>query len=277
MGCAKILLRVMTKSESQIQGKVRLMVALLTTFVFHSSAVAISCDEWFEKLNLKRGSVNCVSECTKAGDKTADADKESYCSPYCRGLCVSDKDDAICKLDPFWAKRLRAAPEPFQTIGGDEQKSVTAALSGLPKNFQPTLLKAIVKGARPHFTAPSSEAASTDEFIILYPRAFAEPSKLDRIIIHEVIHVLILKEWADSFNHYKRASGWSAVDGSGYRRGEFVEFDGKESPEEDFANNVEYFLFDQNTLKIKSPDIFSWLQKNLGKKLRFEKGCVHGK
>ncbi len=196
---------------------------------------------------------------------------------YCRGMCVPEKDEAKCKLAPFWAKRLKASPTPFQAIIGDEQESVTSALSKLPKSFQPMLLKAIVKGTRPHFTAPSSEAASTDEFIILYRRAFSEPSNLERVIAHEVVHVLILKEWADSFKKYKETSGWSDVDGNGYRKGEFVEHDGKTSAEEDFANNVEYFLFDRTALKDKSPDIFSWLQKNLGQKLRLEKGCLHGK
>lgn len=265
------------KLRPQIQGKVYLAVTLLSTYAFHSSAVAIDCGEWFKKLSLKRGSVECVAACTKAGERTADANKENYCSPYCRGMCVPDKDEVKCKLEPFWMKRLKALPEPFQSVVGDEQKSVASALSKLPKSFQPTLLKAIVKGTRPHFTAPSSEAASTDEFIILYPRAFSEPSNLERVIAHEVVHVLILKEWADSFKKYKEISGWSGINANEYRKGEFVEHDGKMSAEEDFANNVEYFLFDQTALKDKSPNIFSWLQKNLGQKLRLGKGCLYEK
>lgn len=263
----------MTKYGFQIQVKRHLIAAILGIYAFHLSAVAIDCEEWFQKLNVKRGSVGCEAACTKS----ADAMPVHDCSMYCRGMCVPDKDVAKCKLGPFWVKRLKASPEPFQTIIGDERDSVTSALSKLPKGFQPALLKAVVKGTRPHFTAPSSEAASTDEFIILYPRAFSEPSNLERVIAHEVVHLLILKEWADSFKKYKEISGWSGISGNEYRKGEFVEHDGKTSAEEDFANNVEYFLFDQVTLKNKSPNIFSWLQKNLGQKLRLEKGCHYEK
>jgi hypothetical protein len=56
-----------------------------------------------------------------------------------------------------------------------------------------------------------------------------------------------------------------------------VEVDGKTSPEEDFANNVEFFLFEPDTLKTKSPNLFAWLQKTLGLKLRLEKGCRNEK
>lgn len=260
-------------NKLSLQSKMYLIAPLLGICAIHSSAIAIDCEEWFQKLNLKRGSVGCEAACTKA----ADAMPVHDCSMYCRGMCVPGKDGAVCKLEPFWVKRLKASPGPFQTISGDEQESVKSALSKLPKSFQPTLLKAIVKGTRPHFTAPSSEAASTDEFIILYPRAFSEFSNLERVIAHEAVHVLILKEWADSFKKYKETSGWSGVDGNGYRKGKFVEYDGKSSPEEDFANNVEYFLFDQVALKDKSPDILSWLQTNLGQMLHMEKGCLHGK
>lgn len=270
-----VVLRVVTNLGFQIQGNMRVIAALLGIYIFPFSAIAMTCDEWFEKLNLKPSSVGCVADCTRAADMAADANKEFYCTPYCRGMCIPDKDEAKCNLEPFWVKRLKASP--FQSIVGNEKESVKSALSKLPKSFQPMLLKAIVRGTRPHFTAPSSEAASTDEFIILYPRAFSGPSNLERVIAHEVVHVLILREWADSFKKYKEISGWSSINGSEYRKGEFVEHDGKTSAEEDFANNVEYFLFDQNSLKDKSSNIFSWIQTNLGPKLRLQKGCLYGK
>ncbi|MFN7904009.1 MAG: hypothetical protein ACK5P5_02395 [Pseudobdellovibrionaceae bacterium] len=49
------------------------------------------------------------------------------------------------------------------------------------------------------------------------------------------------------------------------------------SPEEDFANNIEYFIFDRSTLKLKSPAIESWINKNLGKDIELQKGCKHEK
>ncbi len=89
--------------------------------------------------------------------------------------------------------------------------------------------------------------------------------------------MLVQGEWAQSFEKYKEDLGWKSVNANGYREGDFVESDGKTSPEEDFANNAEYFLFDPNVLKVKSPKMFEWLLKNLGPKLHLEKGCEYGK
>ncbi len=82
---------VVTNLRLQIRVNTRLVAALLGLCAFPFSAIAITCDEWFEKLKLEPSSVSCVADCTRAGDKAADANKEFYCTPYCRGLCVPDK------------------------------------------------------------------------------------------------------------------------------------------------------------------------------------------
>jgi hypothetical protein len=254
------------------------MSALISILLFLSTsfmANAESCEAWFKRLKIASTDVDCEMKCAMGGVDMGSFDCPSQCDRLCRPKAVKKP---ICPLNSFWKGRLRGPSEPFKSIAGDELQLVMVALSRLPKSFRPMLLKVIVKGTRPSdFAAPSTEATSTDEFIILYPRAFSDSSKLDRIIVHEVVHVLILKEWSDVFEKYKKTSGWSAVDVNGYRKGEFVEYDGKSSPEEDLANNVEYFLFDRDVLNQKSPDISAWLQKNLGQKIRLEKGCQYEK
>ena len=49
--------------------------------------------------------------------------------------------------------------------------------------------------------------------------------------------------------------------------------DGKLSADEDFANNIEYFMFDPDQLKVTSPQIFGWIQKHLKQQLQLEKEC----
>ena len=51
----------------------------------------------------------------------------------------------------------------------------------------------------------------------------------------------------------------------------FVEKDGTESPEEDFANNVEYFLFDRKTLIKKTPTAEDWIHRKFGDKFKLGK------
>jgi hypothetical protein len=263
------------KSELQIQGKVYLIAALISTYAFHSSVIAMTCDEWFEKLNLKRGSVSCQADCTTAADKAADADNEFYCTPYCRGMCVPDKDDATCKLDLFWTSKLNGETKPFSRLHGDDLRAVEAALSRMPKSIRPKNLKAIVKASGSgDITSLSSPATSSDEYLIIFPKGFLNSDQLPRVIVHELSHFMIGREWKSHFSKYKKVSGWNSLpEGRPYRDGNFVDPDGKFSADEDFANNIEFYLFEPKALKDKSPKIFEWIKTQLGKSLLMEKGC----
>ena len=48
----------------------------------------------------------------------------------------------------------------------------------------------------------------------------------------------------------------------------YVQDDGRVSPDEDFANNVEYLLFDEARLLKKTPQAHRWLKSYFGDKLK---------
>lgn len=48
----------------------------------------------------------------------------------------------------------------------------------------------------------------------------------------------------------------------------FVEEDGTEGPNEDFSNNIEYYLFNPKTLHEKTPKVYDWIRKRYGEKFR---------
>ncbi len=234
-------------------------------------AYADDCKEWFANLNIPISDPKCEMKCL-----SSEVDMSSfYCTSRCKNLCKPKNDDKKqCKVAKYWQDRLKAPTAPFKSIVGSEHEQLLDALSRLPVAFRPSSLKAVVKGTKPiDVTALLTEAASTDEFIILYPRAFNNPDNLERVIAHEIVHQLALNEWKKSFEDYKIISGWGTADNTS-RSGEFVEFDGKLSADEDFANNIEYFLYDKKELMFKNPKIFSWLEKTLGAKLRLQKGCL---
>lgn len=53
---------------------------------------------------------------------------------------------------------------------------------------------------------------------------------------------MIKNEWITLFKKYKIDFGWT----KNGRKGNFIELDGKDSPEEDLVNNLEYFVFEKN-------------------------------
>lgn len=223
------------------------------------------CGNWFVKTGAKVGTPDCESICT-----TASVDMSTFsCPSDCEQLCKKKKS---CALDPYWSRLLQADPSPFKNLKDSEKELVTDALLRLPKNFRPKSLKAIVKAAGSDPLSRSNPASSTDEFIILFSAAFHSDLPMERILFHETLHQMMTSEWSDILSEYKKETKWS--DNSPLpRNGEFVEPDGKTSVEEDFANNVEYYVYEPEKLKNASKTIYSWIDKKLKSKIRLEKEC----
>jgi hypothetical protein len=243
---------------------------LILTFMLVVSDLEASddCLKWFQKSGADPKSKACEITCS-----AIPVDMDTFtCPSQCHQFCKK------CKIDLFWSKKLSASPSPFSFLSMEEKNKVTLSLSHLPKDWKPIALKAIVKGSSGwDITSPLNAATSSEEFIILYDRAFSASEDLTRVLFHEVVHFLLEEMWSTHFRNFKREFGWSAIAKEGkYRAGDFVDIDGKLSPEEDFANSIEFFEFEPSSLRRVSPNIFRWVEKNLGQKAKLEKGCDGG-
>lgn len=54
------------------------------------------------------------------------------------------------------------------------------------------------------------------------------------------------------------------------RESGYVEEDGKSSREEDFANNIEHFLYDSDKLKKITPSAYDWIKKHYGEQFKLK-------
>ncbi len=225
-----------------------------------------NCEDWFRSLKLKPGTSECEIKCSMAKNGMGTFDCTDRCEDFCHFPAKSK-----CKLEVYWQQKLNAKAEPFSRLASRDRRIVERALSKMPRSFRPSKLKAIAMASgNGGIITGYSPAVSSDEYIILFPSAFAKPIEIPRILAHELAHFLSQGEWAAQFRDYQRSSGWKS---NSVREGGFVESDGKSSPEEDFANNIEFYLFERATLKAKSPEILVWLEKNMSSLLKLEKEC----
>ncbi|MBL7545536.1 MAG: hypothetical protein JNL11_17085 [Bdellovibrionaceae bacterium] len=236
---------------------------ILLSFVSQSLA-SDECKDWFAKTGAKPGKSNC--EITCAGSMI---DMNTFsCTSQCTKFC-----EVKCPTPPFWEKILNAKSGPFKPLKTGEREKILWAISRLPKGFIPKSLRGLVRATKVDFLSPQNPASSSEEFIIFFPPAFSSDIQIDRVLFHEVVHHLIINEWSSDFLKYKKESGWIGLKDGAFRKGEFVETDGKASAEENFANNIEYFVFDQKILKETSKSIFDWINKNFKNRLKMENGC----
>ena len=116
---------------------------------------------------------------------------------------------------------------------------------------------------------------------MLYDAAFSGRQNLSRVLSHEFAHEIFRQLPDSARQEYAIAAGWKLIpqpETRKYRyllkRFEYVEEDSPSSVTEDFANNVEYYLFNPSKLSKVAPQASGWLLKTYGDKLKLSKGRV---
>jgi hypothetical protein len=112
---------------------------------------------------------------------------------------------------------------------------------------------------------------------VLYDSAFAKKYNLTQILCHELSHQLYEKLSDSQKRDYQSKMFWQQ-ETVGYRKrwvprrpaAQFVTQDATLSPSEDFATNIEYFLFNPSHLKKTVPEAHAWIEKHFGDKLKVE-------
>lgn len=184
----------------------------------------------------------------------------------------------------FWMSKLkRGSPtdwphkqEEQSSWTSEEEQRVLEALENIPEELWTDAAKAIFRLKKSKdFPNPASNG---DGLIILYDSAFDSKRNLARILAHELAHISYQNLSKEDAPDYRRATNWGFEVPTGrvyYWKGRdsgYVAEDGKISPEEDYANNIEYFLFEPEKLKEKTPAAYSWIKKHFGDKFKLKGG-----
>lgn len=119
-------------------------------------------------------------------------------------------------------------------------------------------------------------ASSADGIIVLYDTAFQSSRNLGEIVTHELSHQNYLDLSEKDRQDYRRATGWHLElkpDRNFYWEGRkvgYIEDDGSFSPEEDYANNLEHFLFGPDRLNKVTPEAYLWIKKRFGENFKLK-------
>ena len=169
---------------------------------------------------------------------------------------------AFCRINPsgnvsksykFWASKFQhGRPEDWpyseERTTNWESKDVADtlwALERIPVQLWDSTLRGIYRMNKS--IDPSNPGADWEGHVVLYDPAFQNERYLERVLAHEFTHEKFMSLSTIQRADYAISSGWKAVKSeSGKQVFEapkccFVQPDGGQSIEEDFANNVEYF------------------------------------
>lgn len=191
-----------------------------------------------------------------------------------------------CRANPngfqFWNPRIRdgkpsAWPwkqERSKKFSNRERERLLDALGKVPGELWLKYLDGIYR-MEISKDGKTNPATSGGKMIVLYDNAFNAKTNLLRVIVHELAHEVYRAMSPLELDSYMMATGWrtppTGMKGWIQRKDGYVASDGKFSPAEDFANNVEYFLFEAQKLKRTTPHAFRWIEKYFGDKFKLGK------
>jgi len=176
------------------------------------------------------------------------------------------------RIKDFKPKEWKIPTEGSKPWTIEERERVLSVLSNLPQALELDSIKSIHR-SRVSGLYSASPASGQNGSIALYDLAFSDNANLLRILVHECAHQLF-RQYSDKETlDYALASEWLMVrNNKGVsvflpNRNQYVEEDGKESLDEDFSNNIEYFIFAPNVLRTKSSKVYNWISNKYGDKL----------
>jgi hypothetical protein len=186
------------------------------------------------------------------------ANISSYCKHY--------RSEGPLKLK-FRQNQPKAWPkqkEKFKECPIKRQNEIKKNLSELPKILTDVgELKIHCADKSMHDGNPATTATKV-KIIVLYDLAFSGDIK--RYLGHELAHILYDRLADDELKELHKVLLWDEHKKSFHpKRKNFSEEDGSSDPDEDFANNVEHYLFEKESFKIKFPEIYRWIDNFWGR------------
>lgn len=193
---------------------------------------------------------------------------KSNCEKYC-----NDRSSRKCHTKESWQQKLKTglpprwpfAREKASPLSKEERELLEKILQRLPDSFPIDELTGIYKiSSAKSLSTMGTPSTYLDGQIVLYQRAFDQPGDLTHYLIHELAHHMHETKLKDKFTDYKKSLQWT----SETRPGPFLRSNGRQSPEEDFADNFEAYVLDPASFEQTVPKASSWMKKNFKDQFR---------
>ena len=249
---------------------------LIILFATPSWAIDKACEDLFFSQKVSAQSLKCLQSCVtlKIDFSTFMCSQqcEEYCKNKCKEILKSIEDRLRTGFPKDWP--LKEKIKKWKEL---ERRQTAESISKMPEELIRgnsieiyRLEKSII------FPNPSTNMNSRPFKVSVYDSAFDKKYDIAQILSHELAHALYQQMSQDMKSSYNLKMNWVLIDRARElwisRKDGFVEEDGKISPEEDFSNNVEYYLWKPEKLKSVSPHAFDWLKTHFPN-MKIQEGC----
>lgn len=183
----------------------------------------------------------------------------------------------------YWKEKIKTGRPAKWDIPGEvtaewtepEKKRLLDLLNRMPEELKATPFDGFYRMKKSVDPINPATTADDGKSIAIYDRAFANPFfSTSRVIAHELGHVIYLSFTESERRNYGIAMKWPmSRNGLLSRPGGFISSRAKDSVDEDFAENIDAFLFESDKLKDVVPTAYQWISRKFSKKFFLKMGC----
>ena len=163
-------------------------------------------------------------------------------------------------------KRGGTSRSEYKNFSKKEETQIRKVFKKLPKILTGVGKISFYRESRGRYPKNPASANYKNKRITIYDSI--SEHDMERVVTHELAHFLYRNLSSEEIDSYLVTAEWKKDLRSGLKffteRKVFVARDGEKYPGEDFANNIEYYLFEKETLKRKNPKIYKWVEKFVG-------------
>ncbi len=155
----------------------------------------------------------------------------------------------------------------------EETERMIESLNDIPTDLWSNLIKGFYRMDKSYIGNVNAAASDTNENIVLYDSAFSNHD-LTEVLVHELAHTNYRKLDPPIQDDYNNSNYWFVVKDKNndpkiiLGRSNFVSSDGENGPDEDYANNIQYYLFHNKELQQKTPTAYEWIKNHFGDKFK---------
>ncbi len=243
----------------------KIIFGLILFFCFVTKARALECtsSQYLVQSHFRKAYVR------SDGTHVSSSQVKAHCKELTREL-IFLKDRFKNGIPQDWPHRKEISKKWTES----EKQRIIEAVATFPEDIIRDSIEGLYRlNKSKDYPNP---ATSSDKVITIYDSAFDPNRNISRILAHEFLHHAYRDLAEKNRQDYRRATGWRLElekDGKIYwvgRESGYVEEDGKLSHEEDFANNVEHFLYDSDKLRKVTPAAYEWIKKHYGEQFKLK-------
>lgn len=231
--------------------KIIFLFIFLTTVIQVVSANEVVCK--IDEIKIKGSYVNSYKRLD--GAPVSGYYKKQYCrksSLKLESLSFKDTSPKLWKLK-----------EKFKSWNDKEISIVLDSLEKLPSYFKNKKIKSFHRGIKSRFENNPATTLPISNEIVLYDSFFKSKEK-ERILAHEISHILYLNLTSEEKINFAKVLGWNIS--PLIRPKKVIYPDSLDGPAEDIANNIEAYFYDRERQLKLNKNISEFIQELVGEK-----------